>query len=209
MNEDLKELFSRFYHKPPHSIGFIPEYVARTEQLLEFCIKHNIKSVYDAGCGELNWMNPERLRAGNIRYMGGDISIHSVAYCKSMWPELSISLHDMTSDPLPQVDLVFSSDVVIHLENMDKIRFLRNFVNSESRYLLVTNDRGAISNDPVDYKSEFPWAPVNWALAPWNFPPEIDCMPDLVPQPDYPTRVMSMWSLSQVKEAIDNIKSLT
>lgn len=192
MNEDLKELFSRFYHKPPHSIGFIPEYVARTEQLFDFCLKHDIKSVYDAGCGKLNWMNPERLRSGNIKYSGGDISVHSVAYCKSMWPELTIGLHDMTSDPLPTVDLIFSSDVVIHLENMDKIRFLRNFVKSGSRYLLVTNERGAIVNKAVDYSSEFPWAPVNWALAPWNFPSEIDCMPDLVPQPDYPDRVMSM-----------------
>lgn len=202
MNEQLSELFSKYYHKPPNSIGFVAEYVERTEQLLAFCIKHNIKSIYDAGCGELNWMDPRRLISNNIAYSGGDISVHSVEYCHGHFLGIDIKHHDMTTDPFPEVDLIFSSDVVIHLSDDDRRKFLNNFVRSGSKYVMITDDRGVKENISIDYSVPFPWQPINWAIDPWNLPPEIDLMPDLVPQGDIPSRRMSMWSREQIEKRL-------
>jgi len=48
---------------------------------------------------------------------------------------------DITRDPLPRGDMVFCRDCLLHLSIADIFRFLHNFVESGSTYLMTTTHR--------------------------------------------------------------------
>jgi hypothetical protein len=100
------------------------------------------------------------------------------------------------------VDLIFSSDVVIHLNNADKLKFLRNFLDSKIEYLLVTHSGDGVhvlENVDVDYTTPFPFQLVNWYLEPWKFPAEID---RLIDKPPVGQKRMCLWTREQISSAL-------
>lgn len=204
MNINLQKLFNRFYYGP--EIWTTPEvYYGKSNKLLNLMLQYNIKSIFDAGCGPRHWIADNKFLEHGIVYTGGDIAQANVQHCNKQWPELDIRLHDMTTDPLPEVDLIFSSDVVIHLNNADKLNFLKNFLDSKSTYLLVTHSGDVPhveENKDFEYTDQFPFQPVNWFLAPWNFPTELDCLTD---DPPIGQKRMCLWSREQIQEAVSNL----
>jgi hypothetical protein len=58
---------------------------------------------------------------------------------------------DITVDPLPNGDMVFCRDCLLHLSFADIFNFLDNFVRSESKYLMTTTHRndGFVNKDIV------------------------------------------------------------
>lgn len=192
MNDNLKKLFDYMYSTP--MAWLVPdEYYDRPAKLLTLFKKWNITSIFDAGCGERHWMQHNQFEQNNIQYSCGDISTATVNYCKETWPNLDVCLHDLTTDPFPEVDLLFSSDVVIHLNNRDKLNFLNNFLNSNIEYLLITDNTG-VANLDFEYTDDFPEASVDWLKDPWNFPAEIDYIDDYT----YSGKNLKLWSRSQI-----------
>ena len=201
MNINLQKLFNMFYYSP--TCWETPEvYYNKPDNLLALMLKHNIKSIFDAGCGPRHWIADNKFLKHGIVYTGGDIAVANVKHCNQTWPSLDIQVHDMTTDPFPAVDLIFSSDVVIHLNNEDKLKFLQNFLASTARYLLVTHSGDSphvMENVDVDYTAKFPFQPVNWYLTPWKFPKEIDC---LIDNPPVGQKRMCLWTREQISSAL-------
>ena len=200
MNLTLQKLFLKYYNsvdwKTPSG------YFDRSDNLVALLKKYHITSIFDAGCGPRHWIANNKFAESNIRYLGGDITPFNVEYCNQKWPELDIQLHDMTTDAFPKVDLIFSNDVVIHLNNADKLKFLQNFLASGADYLLMTHSGDTwniIKNIDVEYNEEFPFQPVNWYLDPWNFPQELDCLTDNHPVGQ---KRMCLWSKSQISSVL-------
>lgn len=200
MNENLVSLFSLYYHEPANPNLVIPDhYDTRASKLLTLFRKWNIRKFFDAGCGDRKWMKNNLFVENNIMYFGGDISPYVASFCKETFPELSIQHHDMTTDPFPEVDLIFSSDVVIHLSDNDKIKFLKNFLNSSAKFLLITHSGNHHANHEIVYTDQFPFAPINWHADPWNFPVELDTIIDDV---SVTGRRLSLWSKEQLLNVI-------
>lgn len=200
MNKDLQKLFEVFYNDITWPTPGV--YYGKTDALLALMIKHNIKSIFDAGCGPRHWMADNKFLEHGIVYLGGDIVSSNVKYCNRNWPELDINTHDMTTDPFPDVDLIFSSDVVIHLNNSDKLKFLKNFLNSRANYLLITHSGNypyLTKNIDFEYDDNFPFQEVNWYIEPWNFPKELDTLID--PKSELQKR-MCLWHRSQLESII-------
>lgn len=204
MNLDLQKLFSKHYNKLMHWTS--PEgYFDRPTNLITLLKKYNINSMFDAGCGPRHWIADNKFNEHGIKYLGGDIAPDNVSYCNQTWPDLDIQIHDITTDPFPHVDLIFSSDVVIHLKNHDKLKFLQNFLSSTAQYLLVTHSGDiphVTENVDVDYTADFPFQPVNWYLAPWYLPKEIDCLTD---NPPVGQKRMCLWNKEQIQEALSKL----
>jgi len=201
MNLNLQKLFSKYYY---NSTAWVSpkEYFTRPDNLVALLQKYKISSMFDAGCGPRHWIAKNQFAKAGIRYVGGDIVLNNVRHCNQTWPELDIQLHDMTTDPFSEVDLIFSSDVVIHLNNADKLKFLQNFLASGANYLLITHNGDVphvTENVDVDYNAPFPFQEVNWYLDPWNFPPELDC---LVDDPPVWAKRMCLWSKQQISVAL-------
>jgi len=204
MNLDLQNIFSKHYNRLMEWTS--PDvYFTRPNSLLVILQKYNIKSMFDAGCGPRHWIADNKFAEYGISYSGGDIAPDNVTYCNKTWPELDIRIHDMTTDPFPKVDLIFSSDVVIHLNNADKLKFLHNFLNSQAQYLLISHSGDApylTENLEVDYTTDFPFQLVNWHISPWNFPQELD---SLIDNPPIGQKRMCLWSKEQIQEVVNKL----
>ena len=196
----LKRLMEQYNRSPSDHCS--PVYYERPPKLIALYKKYNVTSVFDSGCKDRHWMKHVDYTGNGIKYIGGDISQHMVDISRNLFPDLEIIQHDATSDPFPDVDLLFSSDVMIHVNNEDKLKFLKNFCNSNIKYLLMTDSNQARPNLDIKYDDHmtFPFEEVNWYLEPWSFPTAIDFIND-----DKNDQRLRLWTKNQIKQAIDKI----
>lgn len=176
-------------------------YIERPPKLIGLMLKWQMTSIFDSGCNTREWIKNTPFAASNIKYSCGDISPTIVGEVKKEFP--GVVLHDCRADPFPDVDLVLSSDVMIHLNNRDKLRFLKNFANSNAKYLLMT-DSSAFVDSPVnvdiEYSNEISFAPVFWQLSPWCFPKPLDTLSD---KPS--DNRLCLWSREQLTPIIEKL----
>lgn len=159
-------------------------------ELLELFKKHNIGSMFDAGCNDCKigiGISPP------IEYFGGDISAAMVADSWARRPNFNVKLHDVTTDPLPRVDVLFIKDVTIHLNNQDKKKIIHNWLASQIPWLMVTHDEFENNRD-IDYNEGFPFAFVNWEKDPWNFPKPTDTVYEIGDA----GRCLALWHRDQI-----------
>lgn len=106
-------------------------------QLTGLLAELQINSVFDAGCGDFNWMK-ELPYSGS--YIGADIVPSLINRLNDEYGNESrrFVTMDITEDPLPTVDLIVCRDVLLHLSNAEVAAALRNFRSSGSRWLLVS-----------------------------------------------------------------------
>lgn len=102
----------------------------------------NIRSISDLPCGDFNWM-PQLLEAHpHIDYIGYDVVTPLILQNQQRHPDRTFAVLDITTEVPRRSDLIFSKDLLNHL-NFDDVRAaLENMVASGSPYMLVTNNRG-------------------------------------------------------------------
>jgi len=94
--------------------------------LLEIVKKYKVKTVVDAGAGDLNWM---KHMEWDVQYQGYDL-----------YPRHeSVIQFDLTKETLPKSDLILCRHVLNHLSPDYAQKCIDNFSKSESKYLAVTN----------------------------------------------------------------------
>lgn len=198
MNKFLQRLFTNWYHpdQTDNKVGgasSLAGTVKLRDQLVELFKRRQIKSIFDAGCNDCNWMN--RI-SEYVEYHGGDISLGMIAEAWRNYPELDIILHDITTDPVPAVDLLFVRDVAIHLNNEDRLKLWKNWYNSNVAWIMITHCQDEFDNQDIEYKdNQFPFSSVNWEIDPWNFPVPIDSVYEYKPG----GRCMALWHRDQFK----------
>lgn len=199
MNNTLEKLFSKYYSLT--NVGPSPDYYfqSRPNELINVLTLFKIKSLFDAGCRNRDWIRQIDFKLLNVEYTGGDISKDMVDYCNKHYPEYTVTHYDCTTDSIPTVDCVLISDVLIHLSNSNKLMFLKNFIKSQCKFLLMTADPTCNFNEEISLTgpdNDFPFASVNWKLDPWQFPDPIHIIP---------SQNLSLWTRDQLKNIIDNL----
>jgi hypothetical protein len=152
----------------------------------------NIRSINDAGCGDLFWI--KNIDLGPVDYIGYDI------YERSTWTKLreegwKLEIADITKDTLRRVDLTIVRDVFIHLPNrlildaLDKLKLTTtyllatNFVRDESEDKAVDNF-ARISGTSLHHSKH------NLIKPPFNLG-----IPDVIIPENYPFKSTSLWRL--------------
>lgn len=162
---------------------------------------HSIRRVFDAPCGDFNWMS-HLLTEVDIKYTGGDIVAPLVERHRAKFGGASISfVHiDLTRDPFPNADLMICRDCLFHLSYEDTFRVLEGFLGSGIPYLLTSthgND-GQFENHDIktgDFRL------IDLYSAPYCFPGNpLVVIDDWLP-PD-PERYMCLWTRDQVAQAV-------
>lgn len=148
--------------------------------------RHNIKSMFDAPCGDYGWMSNTDLPA-NFRYIGGDIVGSLIEKNKQQYPSVEFCTVDITQDALPDVDVLFCRDCLIHFSHEDIRRFFENFVRSNIKYLLMTSYKDS-NNEDIRTGG---FRGVNFNRAPYDFEAPIDSMEDWIS--GYAPRAMCLW----------------
>ncbi len=152
-----------------------------------------IRSLLDAGCGDLNWI--PALDLPLARYVGVDVVPALLVesrrrHGRQGWEFRSA---DITCDPLPRVDLVFCRDCLVHLPLADVARAMDNFGRSGSTWLLATTflTRTNVEIGVGD------WQPLNLEAAPFNLSPPIALIDERCPpdRGDYSDKRLALWRL--------------
>jgi hypothetical protein len=193
MNITLCQQMSQYFTPEQQALdnnrgGSSLEYTTKLRKELPALFKkYNIQSIFDAGCNDCSWMS---IILDNFKYLGGDISRPMITDLQSRYPQLDVSLHDVTTDPLPLVDLLFVRDVTIHLNYADKRQVIANWLSSSIPYIMITHDEFK-DNVDFEYADGFPFAFVNWEKDPWNFPKPVECIYEI-------HNSMALWHRDQI-----------
>lgn len=130
-----------------------------------------VRTLLDAPCGDFHWMS--RVDLGIDTYIGADIVPELIErnQRKFVHANLDFRVLDLTRDRLPQVDLIFSRDCLVHLGDHDIHRALENIRRSGSTYLAATTFTERDENaDDIEAGS---WRPLNLRRAPFLLPEPI------------------------------------
>ena len=166
-----------------------------------------IKSVFDAPCGDMYWMQYV-LQVAKFSYLGGDIVGEIVNGNERRFSNSKVSFikFDMTADVFPDADVWLCRAVFYHLSNRDIYLALRQFAASDIKYILTTNcvtDEHHINRDIATGD----WRSLNLTLPPFNFPRESlweieDCAPP------HPPMTLTLWTKAQVEAILPALREL-
>jgi hypothetical protein len=121
----------------------------------------------DAPCGDFFWMSKVDLSFLD-RYIGIDIVDAIIFDNKHLYSTLKRSFYclDIVNDLLPQGDLIFCRDCLVHLSYDEIALAIVNFKKTGAHYLLMTHFTKCRPNR--DFKAPI-WRPLNFELAPFFF----------------------------------------
>lgn len=186
---------------PGSSLAYTKNLRAKLPKLIS---DYKIKSVFDAPCGDLNWMK-YLLPKLSIKYIGGDIIKDLIDQHKKFFENETIKfVHiNLIEEKFPKVDLMICRDCLFHLSYKDIKGVLQNFIKAEIKYLLTTTfiegrpHRDIISGD---------FRRLNLFQEPFSFNKNpLERIDDSIYP--YPCRQICLWSRSQVADALASMKN--
>lgn len=198
-------VYERNYWASPQSrsgvgseLAFTREYRKHLSALLQ---EREFKRVFDAPCGDLNWMKTVVDEAG-IEYMGGDISSRVVQSVREHHPALDVKVFDITRDAFPDADVWHCRDCLFHLSFADVRLALEAFAGSRIRYALFTTHKARFLHRNLDVPTGgFRFLDLEYA--PIGLPPADHYIPDFRWGHDFP-RYVGLWSRQAVARALDS-----
>lgn len=207
---DHRKVFNEIYklnwwgnNESISGVGSTLEYTKNLRMQLPVLFdKFRIESVFDAPCGDFNWMRHVLSKSERVQYIGGDIveeliRINSVKY-KSK--NISFTNFDIVNDVFPKVDLWICRDCFFHLPEDMILKSLLNFLESGSSYLLSTTHKNHNFFDNINVKPGG-FRLIDLFAEPYFFPRNVLYRFDdwLSPEPE---REMCMWSRDQIHIAV-------
>jgi len=120
--------------------GSTLEYTGPLRSALEkLTRKLGTRVMFDAPCGDFNWMQHVRLPE-DCRYIGGDIVASLIVKLQAQYagPKRQFQVIDIVQDELPHADIWLCRDVLFHLPTADIIKTFKNFARSQISYMLTT-----------------------------------------------------------------------
>ncbi len=168
--------------------------------------KFGIRSVFDAPCGDFNWMRCV-VESCDIDYIGGDIVPQLIAKNVSRFAgeRIRFSVANIISDEFPKVDLWICRDCLIHFSFGDIYSTLANFANSDIRYLLTTTHINKSGFKNMDIQTGDARL-IDLFSAPFFLPTNYLYAIDDWVGPEVP-RMMVLFNRAQVAEALPKMRA--
>jgi hypothetical protein len=204
----MKEIFEniikhRYWQDSVCGTGSTLQFTVPLRQNLKaFLEKYKLTSMLDAPCGDYSWMSVTDLPK-NFKYIGADIVEDLISANKVTYPDVEFCQLDITKDPLPDVDVLFCRDCLIHFSFQDINTALTNIVSSNIKHVLLTNYPDTNSRDINT--GEF--HKTNFTVDPINLGPPIDSIFDWVPGTANgdQRRSMSLWDRSAIETYLNQL----
>lgn len=153
-----------------------------------------VRSLLDIPCGDFSWMQEVELSLD--RYVGADI-VEEVADSNRAHhgrPGREFVCLDLTKDDLPQVDMIFCRDCLVHLPLKDVALALRNIKRSKSRFVALTTFVEFGENE--DIVSPGKWRKLNLMHAPFFLPAPIHSLDEK--SPAAPDKHLAVWRVADL-----------
>ena len=171
-------------------------------QLPTVLLELQVGSILDAPCGDFNWFS-EMLKTSNLtlRYRGVDIVEELIESNKKHFAspgEIEFEHADLVSYSYSGFDCVLARDFFIHLSYQDTYKFLSNFCESRSKYLITTSYPSVNLNKDI---SSGQFREINLFLEPYLMISQLDFqMIDYIDP--FPIRHLHVFSRSEVVSAM-------
>lgn len=159
-----------------------------------------VKTILDIPCGDFHWM--KNVDLSDLNYIGADIVADLIAANASFASSSVRFMHlDLIEDKLPQADLIFCRDCLVHLCFADALKALRNACDSEAEFLLTTTFPGRTTNTDI-LTGE--WRAINLQQAPFNFPPPLKLIDEgcTEAEGDFGDKSLGLWKLADIKTCL-------
>jgi hypothetical protein len=173
-------------------------------QLPLLLAKYQIYSIFDAPCGDLNWMRI-LLPTLNIDYCGGDIVQEIIEENRKKFGNAKTRFMHMNllEHPFPQADLMLCRDCLFHFSYQDILRILKNFVASKIPYFLTTTYVAKEKNQDILTGA---FRLMNLFEFPFDFSPDPLERIDDWAKPE-PERQMCLWTRAEVEQAVTKFEA--
>jgi hypothetical protein len=202
---NLKERFSRIYFKnifggKESRSGSGSDMVQTAEirrELPRLIQEYGIRTFMDAPCGDWHWMKETALNVE--QYIGVDIVEPLIEKNRKEFGNAGTSFLclDLAKDELPQADIIFCRDCLVHLTYDEIRKVIANFKRSKSTYLLTTTFTGRAN---VDLVLENIWRPLNLEMPPFNFPKPLKLINEKCSEDNnqYTDKSLGLWRLGEI-----------
>ncbi len=161
---------------------------------------YGIRSVLDAPCGDVNWM--QGLLPEIADYTGLDIVAPLVEQNRTRYgsPSVRFVLGDVARDPLPPADLILVRDCLVHVSTGAAIDALRNIARTQASYLLVTTFPDCAVNRDVLTGG---WRPLNLQRAPFDLGAPLEWVHERAPGPDgaFADKALGLWAIRDLRRS--------
>lgn len=175
------------------------DYTTTLRKLLPVYIQHmGIKSVFDAPCGDLNWMS--QIDLGDVEYTGADIVPAIVAELQVKYPEKRFVEFDITEDAIPKVDLWLCRSCLNHLSNQDIKKAFTRLLASKVKWVMFTSHPGA---DRVEDIKTGGFRKMDLHRAPFKFPPSHAAIEDWMD--GFPRRQLLLWRVDTLRPYLERL----
>ena len=160
-----------------------------------------VTSLLDIPCGDFNWMS--KVDYSNIKYTGADIVLPLVNQLNSKFGLLGrefIRLNIVREIP-GKFDVIFSRDLLVHLNNKDALSAVQNAIASKSKYFLSTTFPSLKSNRDLPILTrEIAWRPLNLELSPFHFPAPLRLINEKCSESngDFSDKSIGVWKISDL-----------
>jgi hypothetical protein len=173
------------------------------EELPKLCAELNVQRLLDLPCGDFFWMKHTDLTG--ISYIGADIVREIIDRNSQEFGDPSNGRRfmqlNLCEDPLPDADLVFCRDCLVHLSFSDVSKALRNVCRSSARYLLTTTFPRREKNIDI---STGEWRTINFSLSPFLFPPPVKIINEhcTLQHNEYADKSLALWRVQDLAMAV-------
>ncbi len=159
--------------------------------------KFNIKSMLDLPCGDFNWLS--NLDLNLEQYIGGDIVKEIIDSNNNLYgnDKRQFKELDIITDILPEADLLFCRDCLVHLSNEDIITALTNIKNSKIKYFITTSFTECEINNNITTGD---WRIINLTKSPFLLPEPVCVINENCTEGDgtYNDKSMCMWNVKDL-----------
>ena len=166
-------------------------------QLIRAIRELGITSMFDAPCGDLNWMG-EVIDQTGIGYIGGDVADEAVATAKLWRPDLEVRRFDICVDEFPAADIWHCRDTLFHLSFADIHNALTKAHSSKISYAAITTHRARYLSN-LDIKTGG-FRLLDLERPPFNFPKPLRYIRDF-PAGQFP-RFVAIWRMADLPLAL-------
>ncbi len=180
------------------------------EEITKLIKQYKIKKFLDVPCGDFTWI--QSIINKDIDYIGGDIVNELISENKKKNKSSNVNFIDidLLQDKLPDADLMLCRDCLVHLSNDNVKKFIKNFVNSDIKYILITSYESSFKNKNLNINVEIDdgdFRPTYLTEKPFNFPnPVIKILDKDIEHSKDPNLkcYLYFYSINQLKQLIEN-----
>jgi SAM-dependent methyltransferase len=206
----FKSIYKNNYWGSDNSVsgpGSTLQYTEKIRNNLPLLINEfKINSIFDAPCGDFNWMS-KIIETHNIKYYGADIVDEIIFKNQNnfIFNNVKFNQIDITEDDFPRgYDLWLCRDCLFHLSYKDIFKALNKFLDSDIPYILTTSHKGIDINNHDILTGDFRL--INLFTKPFSFPEKCISRFDDYLSPEQ-EREMCLWTRDQIKMIIKEMNN--